>query len=52
MPDLGKYETVVLASYAVAGVLIAALVAASLLRAAKVRKALAAAEARLGGRHG
>ena len=52
LPDLGKYEVTVLGSYAAALVLIAALVAATLIRGAKVRRALDEVEARQGRNHG
>ncbi|MGL5008422.1 MAG: heme exporter protein CcmD [Paracoccaceae bacterium] len=47
LPDLGKYAVPVLGSYAATVLLVAALIALSLWRGAKVRRALAAAEARL-----
>ncbi len=49
MPDLGKYSEAVLWSYAASLVLIAALVALSLWRGAKVKRALAEVEARANG---
>lgn len=49
MPDLGKYGDAVLGSYAASIGLIAVLVGWSLWRGAKVRRALAAAEARAAG---
>jgi heme exporter protein D len=52
MPDLGEYAFIVLASYGVTVVLLGALVALSLWRAARVRRALSEAEARAGVRHG
>ncbi|MDP3960337.1 MAG: heme exporter protein CcmD [Pseudorhodobacter sp.] len=52
MPDLGKYAGAVLGSYAVAIVLIVALVAISLWRGAKVRRALQDVEQRQGRTHG
>ena len=48
MPDLGKYADTVLSAYAVTILLIVALVAFSLRRAARVRAALRAQEARMG----
>ena len=48
MPDLGKYAETVLSAYAVSIVLIIALVGLSLWRAARVRRALAAQEERMG----
>jgi heme exporter protein D len=48
MPDLGKYATVVLSSYAAGVVLIGVLVALTLWRGARVRAALRAVEARVG----
>ena len=48
MPDLGTYAVPVLGSYAATIVLVAVLVAVSLWRAARVHRALAAAEARAG----
>lgn len=52
MPDLGKYATAVLGSYAASILLIALLVALSLWQGAKVRRALAEVEARRGADHG
>lgn len=49
MPDLGKYANAVLGSYAASIGLIAVLVAWSLWRGAKMRRALAEAEARAAG---
>lgn len=46
--DFGKYELTVLSAYAVALVLIALLVAATLWRGAKVRRELDEVEARQG----
>jgi heme exporter protein D len=48
MPDLGKYAFAVLASYAATVALVALLVGLSLWQAARVRRALAEAEARQG----
>lgn len=48
MPDLGKYAVEVLSAYGATLVLMAALVAWSLLRAKRVRRALDEAEARMG----
>ncbi|WP_103255678.1 heme exporter protein CcmD [Tabrizicola aquatica] len=48
MPDLGKYATAVLGSYAATAVLIAALVGLTLWQAARVKRALAEVEARAG----
>ena len=48
MPDLGKYADTVLSAYAVTILLLVALVWLSLRRAAKVRRALEAQEARMG----
>jgi heme exporter protein D len=48
MPDLGKYAVPVLGSYAATLLLLAALIGLSLWRAARVRRALAEAEARTG----
>lgn len=48
MPDLGKYAGAVLGSYAATAVLLAGLVALTLWRAARVRRALAEVEARQG----
>ncbi len=47
MPDLGKYATEVMASYAVSLVLIVALVAVSVWRARSAKAALDAVEARI-----
>lgn len=47
MPELGKYTAAVLGSYAVTLGLLAALVAVSLWRHGRVKRALAEAEARL-----
>ncbi len=53
MPDLGRFAFAVLASYGVTALLLGGLVALSLWRAARVRRALARAEAGAGGgRHG
>ncbi|MGB8812472.1 MAG: heme exporter protein CcmD [Paracoccaceae bacterium] len=52
MPELGKYAGAVLSSYAAAIVLIVALVAVSLWRGAKVRRALEEVEKRQGRDHG
>lgn len=46
--DLGKYQMTVLSAWGAALVLIVALVALTLIRGAKVRRALKAAEARKG----
>jgi heme exporter protein D len=46
MPELGTYAGAVLGAYGVTLALLAALIALSLLRAARVRRALAAAERR------
>lgn len=48
IPDLGKYADAVLGSYAASILLILVLVAASLWRGARVRRALAEVEARAG----
>jgi heme exporter protein D len=48
MPVLGKYAVPVIGSYAVTLVLLAAVVIYALWRGARVRRALAAAEARIG----
>jgi heme exporter protein D len=48
MPALGDYAGTVLAAYGVTLALVAGLVAASLRRAARVRRALAEVEARMG----
>ncbi|MFN3938806.1 MAG: heme exporter protein CcmD [Gemmobacter sp.] len=50
MPDLGKYAVAVLASYGISLGLLAALVAMTFWRGARVKQALRAAEARLGAR--
>lgn len=47
MPDLGRYATEVLSSYAVSLVLIVALVAVSVRRARAARRALDEVEARI-----
>jgi heme exporter protein D len=46
MPDLGKYQTEVLSSYAVSITLIVLLVAVSILRARKTKAALTEVEQR------
>ncbi|GHC14837.1 heme exporter protein D [Gemmobacter caeni] len=48
MPDLGKYAVPVLGSYAVAIGLIAAIVALSIWRSRRMKRALDAVEARAG----
>jgi heme exporter protein D len=48
MPDLGKFAGAVLGSYAATAVLIALLLGLSLWQAARVKRALAEAEARQG----
>jgi heme exporter protein D len=48
MPVLGKYVVPVIGSYAATLVLLAAVVVYALWRGARVRRALAAAEARIG----
>ena len=48
MPDLGKYAGAVLGSYALTALLLAGLVALSLWRSARVKRALAEVEARQG----
>lgn len=48
MPDLGKYAVEVLSAYGVSILLIVALVVASFLKGARVRRQLAEAEARRG----
>lgn len=48
MPELGRYAGAVLGSYALAALLIAALVGLSLWQAARVKRALAEVEARQG----
>lgn len=45
-PDLGRYAFTVLSAYAVSFALVGGLIAVSVLRAARVRRALAEAEAR------
>ncbi len=50
MPELGEYAAEVLGAYGVSLVLLAVIVAASVIRARKVRRALDEAEARA--RHG
>ncbi len=52
MPDLGKYAGAVLSSYAASIALILALVALTLWRGARVKRALAEAEARQEKSHG
>lgn len=47
MPELGKYAFAVLASYGVAGALLTALSAASIARARRLRRDLAALEKRI-----
>ncbi|MBD3785796.1 MAG: heme exporter protein CcmD [Sphingomonadales bacterium] len=47
MPDLGKYTVTVLGSYAATLVLLAALVALTLWRGARVKRALEAQEKRM-----
>jgi len=47
MPDLGKYTITVLGSYVVTLVLLAGLVAITLIRGARVRRALEAQEKRM-----
>lgn len=47
MPDLGKYAATVLAAYGVSLLLLAVLIGLSLWRSARVRRALAAQEARM-----
>ncbi|WP_112321409.1 heme exporter protein CcmD [Oceanibium sediminis] len=49
MPDLGTYAGAVLGAYGISFALLGGLVALTLLRAARAKKALAAAEARNGG---
>lgn len=49
MPDLGAYAFEVLAAYGVTLVLLGGLTAASLIRAARVRRLLAETEARRNG---
>ncbi len=48
MPDLGKYAGTVLSAYAVSLVLIVALVAVSVMRARRMRRALQEVEDRRG----
>ncbi len=48
MPDLGKYAVPVLGSYAATLLLLGAVIALTLWRAARIRRALAEAEARAG----
>lgn len=52
MPDLGSYAATVLGAYGVTIALLGGLVAASLLRAGRVRRDLARLEAARGGRNG
>lgn len=52
MPDLGKYEIPVLGSFGAALLLIAVLVALSLWRGARVKRALRVVEERQGRHHG
>ena len=52
MPDLGSYAFWILAAYAASGGLIGALILWGWLRGARVRRALAGAEAREGEQHG
>ena len=52
MPNLGKYEVTVLSAYAAGVVLIAALVAWTWWRGARVRRQLREAEDRRAGRNG
>ncbi len=52
MPDLGKYEAVVLSAYGASILLLVALVVLTLWRSARVRRALAAVEARQDRRDG
>lgn len=52
MPDLGKYAGAVLSSYAASIALIVVLVAFSLWKAARVKRALREIEARQGKTHG
>ncbi len=52
MPELGKYAFAVLGSYAASALLLAALVGVTLWRRARVKRALAEAEARVGARVG
>jgi heme exporter protein D len=48
MPDLGKYAVPVLGSYAATLILLAAVIALTYWRAARTKRALVEAEARLG----
>lgn len=48
MPDLGKYAGTVLSAYGVAILLIVALIAVTLWRGGRVKRALQAQEARMG----
>jgi heme exporter protein D len=48
MPELGKYAATVLAAYGATIALLVVLVVATLLRGARVRRMLAAQEARMG----
>ena len=48
MPELGKYAAAVLSAYGVTLLLLAALIGATLWRGAKVRRALAEQERRMG----
>lgn len=52
MPELGKHAVTVLASWGVTIVLLGGLIAATLWRGARVKRALAAQEKRMGQRHG
>jgi len=52
MPDLGNYAVAVLGSYGATVLLLAALVAFSLWRSARMRRALREVEARQGTTHG
>lgn len=52
MPELGKYAVTVLGAYGASLVLIAVLVAATLWRGAKMRRALREVEDRQGRSHG
>ncbi len=47
MPDLGKYAAVVLSAYGASIAVLAVLVAASLLRGRKIRRALKSVEDRM-----
>ncbi|WP_154446574.1 heme exporter protein CcmD [Halovulum marinum] len=51
MPELGDYAGAVLGAYAASGLLIGLLVAHSVLRAGRVRRALRRAEAKQGRSH-